>query len=342
LTLQRPPRKSNGKHVPVETNFYAQWRLRSGLVPFLREDRESPPETLVQAIWQHQRLCRDDLKTLDGRIVRVLHPGFRSVEGGPDFRAAVVQFGDDLPRSGDIEVDLRASGWRAHGHDRNPAFEKVMLHVVWEGESTGGPNAPPVLALRQVLDAPIGELSLWLSSESAQALPESLRGKCCAPLRELTLEQQTALLREAAKLRLQGKGAVFQARAHHAGWNRRFGKVCFARSATNTMCGPCNGWASCVHAGARIIPNQLRSRRGCSVSAECFPRNCLDLKWKLPPHRLGSLVARARYVLRLHFAPQSLAIPWLASGQPSATAAGSRLGVVGEWRSDRQAREVVP
>src|SRR6185369_1059272 len=112
---------------------YAEWRLRNGLVPILREDRESPPEALLQAIWQHQRLRRDELRTAaDGRPVRVLHPGFRSVEGGPDFRGAVVQFGDDPPRSGDVEVDVRPGGWRAHGHDRNPAFEKVILHVVWE------------------------------------------------------------------------------------------------------------------------------------------------------------------------------------------------------------------
>ena len=87
---------------------YAEWRLRNGLVPILREDRESPPEALLQAIWQHQRLRRDELRTVaDGRPVRVLHPGFRSVEGGPDFRGAVVQFGDDPPRSGDVEVDNR-------------------------------------------------------------------------------------------------------------------------------------------------------------------------------------------------------------------------------------------
>src|SRR5262245_24198908 len=120
---------------------------------------DSPPERLLQAIWQHQRLLRDRLETIDGRTVRVLHPGFHNLEGGPDFRSAVVQFGDDSPRSGDIEVDLRPNGWHAHGHDRNPAFANVLLHVIWEGDSpvTG---APPLMVLRPVLDAPLGELSL--------------------------------------------------------------------------------------------------------------------------------------------------------------------------------------
>ena len=110
-------------------------------------------------------------------------PGFRSVEGGPDFRGAVIQFGDGPPKTGDVEVDIRASGWRAHGHDRNPAFKNVILHVIWDGERELGER--PLLPLREVIDAPLGELSLWLGSEASQTLPENLRGKCSAPLREL-------------------------------------------------------------------------------------------------------------------------------------------------------------
>src|SRR2546422_10042541 len=107
----------------ISSSFYAQWRLRYGVVTVLREEGETPPERLLQAVWQHQRLLRDQLKTLDGRPVQVLHPGFRSAEGGPDFRSAIIQLGEEAARTGDIEVDLRSSGWRAHGHDQNPAFK---------------------------------------------------------------------------------------------------------------------------------------------------------------------------------------------------------------------------
>jgi hypothetical protein len=218
------------------TNFYAEWRVRTGVASVLRDDRNSPPERLLQAIWQHQRLRRDQLRTLDGETVRVLHPGFVSVEGGPDFRGAVVQIGDAAPRSGDVEVDIRASGWRTHGHDRNPAFQNVFLHVVWDdvgvhtlvcpGKET--PNKlklelqppPATLSLRSVLDAPLGELSLWLEREPAKTLPENLRGKCSAPLRELSAAQVSELLRQAAQVRFEAKAAQFQARARHAGWEQ--------------------------------------------------------------------------------------------------------------------------
>jgi hypothetical protein len=76
------------------------------------------------------------------------------------------------------------------------------------------------LALREFLDAPLGELSLWLEREPAKSLPENLRGKCSAPLAALAPEQLTELLREAAHTRLQAKAAQFQARARHVGWEQ--------------------------------------------------------------------------------------------------------------------------
>ena len=212
-------RKSNGTVPPVVASFYALWRVRCGAVSVLHDDHDSPPECLLQSIWQHQRLIREQLKTLDDQPVRILHPGFRSVEGGPDFRSAIVQVGDAPPRSGDVEVDLRSSGWHAHGHDRNPAFQNVILHVIWESERPAS-GAPPTLLLRHALDAPLGELSLWLGGESAQALPENLRGKCCAPLRGLPQAQLLDLLHQAAQVRLHSKAAQFQARARQVGWEQ--------------------------------------------------------------------------------------------------------------------------
>jgi len=203
----------------IPPSFYAQFRVRCGAVPLLRDGQDSPPERLLQAVWQHQRLLRDQLTTLDGLPVRILHPGFVSLEGGPDFRNALVQLGDEPPRSGDVEVDLHSSGWHAHGHDRNPAFQKVILHVIWEGErpAEGG---PPAMLLRHVLDAPLGELSLWLGGEAGHTLPEEFRGQCCAPLRTLSSERLSELLRQSAQVRLQSKAAQFQARARQAGWEQ--------------------------------------------------------------------------------------------------------------------------
>ena len=209
---------------PPAENFYAVWRNQCRDTDVLRDKDGFPAERLLQAVWRHQRLRRDQLKTSDGKSVRVLHPGFASAEGGPDFREAVIQIGGDPPRSGDVEIDLRSYGWHAHGHDRNPSFKNVILHVVWEsGAPASGParnERPTTLQIQNSLDAPLGELSQWLENESTANFPEALRGKCSAPLRELTEPQLAMLLRQAAHVRLEAKAAQFSARARHAGWEQ--------------------------------------------------------------------------------------------------------------------------
>lgn len=198
---------------------YAEFRVRSGSVPLLHDDSDYPPERLVQAVWLHQRVRRDELRTLDGQTLRVLHPGFQNLEGGPDFQKALLQFGEAVPVNGDVEVDLRPGGWQDHRHHQNPSFAGVRLHVVWEAEKPA-PHGLPTLALRRFLDAPIGDLGLWLGSDSPRELPPELRGKCCAPLARLTADQLQELLRQAAEVRLHSKASELRARARHAGWDQ--------------------------------------------------------------------------------------------------------------------------
>ncbi len=202
-------------------NFYAVWRQRCRAVNLLRDAGTVPPEKLLQAVWQHQRIRRDQLQTADGRNLRVLHPGFASAEGGPDFRGAVLQFENEPPVSGDVEVDLQPGGWRAHGHDQNPGYKNVILHVIWESvpvSKTRFPGPSAVLALRNLLDAPPAELALALENESG--LPVSLRGKCAAPLRDLSPSQLSELLHAAAKVRFENKARAFLARARNSGWEQ--------------------------------------------------------------------------------------------------------------------------
>jgi hypothetical protein len=76
------------------------------------------------------------------------------------------------------------------------------------------------LSLNNVLDAPLAELSLSLENEPLRALPENLRGKCCAPLRELDETRLTDMLRQAARVRFENNAAQFRARAKNSGWEQ--------------------------------------------------------------------------------------------------------------------------
>ena len=144
----------------------------------------------------------------------MLHPGFWNHGAGPDFRDAVLQFDSEPPVTGDVEIDLQPSGWKAHGHDRNPNFENVKLHVVWADANGEG------LALKLFLDAPLAELALWLTSDAAQRYPEGLLGQCAGPLRDLSLTQVEQLLNEAALVRFERKASDLHARARQCGWEQ--------------------------------------------------------------------------------------------------------------------------
>lgn len=198
--------------------YYAHWRARDATTPTLRDNHDAPPERLLQAIWQHQRLRRDQLSTLDGQPLRVLHPGFVSVEGGPDFRGAMLRLGAAQPVSGDVELDVRAASWLEHGHAHNPAFEKVVLHVIWDGEHCNSNR--PTIALKTFLDAPLLALASEYEHDSIRSLPAALQGKCCAPLQKLDAPAGTELLWQAALVRLHLKADQFANRARQAGWEQ--------------------------------------------------------------------------------------------------------------------------
>ncbi len=97
---------------------------------------------------------RGALRLEDGRTLRVVFPGVPGGGAGPDFRGAMLDAGGDLLR-GDVEIHLRASGWRAHGHHRDPAYGGVVLHVVGENDTGAAATlhasgrAVVVLVLRQ-------------------------------------------------------------------------------------------------------------------------------------------------------------------------------------------------
>ena len=229
LTYQTPRRKSNAKVHPCPPGTYERWRGAPRALT-LREAGEPaapPAESLLQRIWAHQRLRREALATFDGRPLVVLHPGFPNPESGPDFRDALLQFAEAAPVTGDVEVDLRPAAWRQHGHDRNPAFRRVRLHVVWSARPAE-PLALPTLALETVLDAPLEALHDQLGAARLADWPAALRGACTGPLAALDAATLTALLDQAANTRLRLKAARFAARARQVGWAQSLWEGLFA------------------------------------------------------------------------------------------------------------------
>ncbi len=87
------------------------------------------PEAALHRIWERHDLLTPHLRTTDGRRVRVIHAGTPNPDSGPDFRDAIIRIGTVTFR-GDVEIHRSAAGWHLHHHDRDPRYNRVILHVV--------------------------------------------------------------------------------------------------------------------------------------------------------------------------------------------------------------------
>ena len=80
-------------------------------------------------MWRYQLLDGTKLVTEEGEPIEIIYPGRVNDDQGADFRDAVIATSQGLIK-GDIEIHIKSSGWREHGHYRNVAYNQVVLHVV--------------------------------------------------------------------------------------------------------------------------------------------------------------------------------------------------------------------
>jgi hypothetical protein len=186
------------------------------------------PEKLLQKIWLRGDFDRGAAILSDGRRVTVVHPGRWNLLGGPDFADARLRFGDEPSRElhGDVEVHLRAADWDAHGHARDPAYDRVMLHVVLfppEAVTRGvGGQEIPTLALLPLLHRAMEEFAAddvveTLANRSLARLPDELGTMPLAALGALLRRHAGARWRQKvhfAGLRIERLG--WTAACHHA------------------------------------------------------------------------------------------------------------------------------
>ena len=180
---------------------------------------EPPPEPVNESelswIWAGQRYPAGALGLVDGRSLRVVNPGRPGGGAGPDFLDAVLEI-DGVRVRGDVELHVRSSGFRAHGHDADPAYDGVALHVVFradEGSSTrlsSGVEAP-VAAFAPWFDSRRDELQRWLGAEPLWREP------CREAVTRLGREGVRSRLREAGLRRFEAKAGALRALAVQEG-----------------------------------------------------------------------------------------------------------------------------
>lgn len=101
-------------------------------------------EKLFQFIWKHRYFQQSGLVSTDGEPIQVKSIGQLNNDQGPDFLMASIQVGS-ISLIGHVELHIRSSDWLKHGHQNDPRFAHIILHVVWENDVSLKLSAPTLV-----------------------------------------------------------------------------------------------------------------------------------------------------------------------------------------------------
>ena len=135
--------------------------------------------------------------------LRVHFAGRWNRAAGPDFRGAILLDGSGRARRGDVELHRRPAGWRSHGHHRDPAYARVLLHLVGDlGRARSGGRI-------NMGEPPAAQLPPANSSSQPTAPPHAppYSPPCARVIERAGAAAVTARLRRLARERLRRKTA---------------------------------------------------------------------------------------------------------------------------------------
>lgn len=111
-------------------------------------------EDFIHYLWKFKKLSGEVLQTTTGEQVIIKSLGTHNFHAGPDFFNAQVQIGNQL-WAGNVEMHLKSSDWYKHGHDDDPAYDNVILHVVWTHDAE--------ISRRDEVNIPVLEVSSYVA-----------------------------------------------------------------------------------------------------------------------------------------------------------------------------------
>lgn len=127
-------------------------------------------EDFIHYLWRLARFDLRDLVTTTGAPIQIHNFGeYNAQNAGPDFTGAKLTIGN-IQWAGNVEMHQRASEWYDHGHQHDPAYQNVILHVVLEEDRpVFHPNGEriPCLELRGRVPAGLAK-SYWRLLNSEQ------------------------------------------------------------------------------------------------------------------------------------------------------------------------------
>lgn len=175
-------------------------------------------EKFLQIIW-NEELIIPDLVCQNKQTVKVIQHGTWNTAAGPDFLHATLLINNKLQR-GDIEIHCKTSDWFQHGHQNNPNYHHVILHVVWHDDMPDQPQLPPALELSRHL-IPAWQAFFTEAEEYNYSYARKIYPGACS-MRWIITENDklTKLLEQASFSRLIQKSHKLQRISAQKGWDQ--------------------------------------------------------------------------------------------------------------------------
>ncbi|MGI6086778.1 MAG: DUF2851 family protein [Kiritimatiellia bacterium] len=124
--------------------LYREWLGTYGGMVYEPAPDFAYTERHLKCVWYDSRLRPEVLRSARREPVIVESPGYWNLEAGPDFLDAVLLVGPEKRRvTGDIEIHIRPTDWRRHGHAANPAYRNLAAHVTYFSGYLPANELPP-------------------------------------------------------------------------------------------------------------------------------------------------------------------------------------------------------
>jgi hypothetical protein len=88
-------------------------------------------EEFLHYLWKYNLYYKDKLFDNEGNLIKVIHPGMYNRDAGPDFFNAKIMINGTV-WAGNVEIHIKSSHFDLHGHNNDPVYNNVILHVVSE------------------------------------------------------------------------------------------------------------------------------------------------------------------------------------------------------------------
>ena len=125
-------------------------------------------EDFLHYLWKFKKFDISSLKTSNGEDITIVNVGQYLQLAGPDFFNAQITIGNQK-WAGNVEIHIKSSDWYIHHHERDEAYDSVILHVVWEHDTE--------VFRKNNTEIPILELKNYVSKETLEKYQSLLTPK---------------------------------------------------------------------------------------------------------------------------------------------------------------------